>query len=113
MTGDPSAGRALRGGDRFPSLLSEEPPSAGPAGNQDEYRSYARDLNLDQIVAAVAEGREDRDFITTVLSERLRGAGAVRYRQEVFRDLEDRALLAEIQRFPGQARPPAAGCRPA
>jgi len=93
-SGEPS----WRDRDHFPSLLCEEPPSAR---DQDEDRSYARDLNLDQIVAAVAGDREERDLITTVLYGRLRDAGAVRYRQEVFRDLEDPALLAAIQRFTG------------
>jgi DNA mismatch repair protein MutS len=86
------------GRDHLPSLLSEEPPPARTGAGD---RSYARDLNLDQIVAAVAGDREERDLITTVLYGRLRDADAVRYRQEVFRDLEDPALLAAIQRFTG------------
>jgi DNA mismatch repair protein MutS len=86
---------------RKPSVLSEAPPAARAAGDQDENRSYARDLNLDQIVAAVAGDREERDLITTVLYGRLQDAGAVRYRQEVFQDLEDPALLDAIQRFSG------------
>jgi DNA mismatch repair protein MutS len=52
-------------------------------------------------VAAVAGDREERDLITTVLYGRLQDAGAVRYRQEVFQDLEDPALLDAIQRFSG------------
>jgi DNA mismatch repair protein MutS len=100
VTGDPQARDPVLGGqDHFPSLLSEESPSARVAVDQDENRSYARDLNLDQIVAAVAGDREERDLITTVLYGRLHDAGAVRYRQEVFRDLEDPALLGAVQRF--------------
>jgi DNA mismatch repair protein MutS len=102
VTGDPQAGGPTPGGqDHFPSLLSEEPPAVRAARDQDENRSCARDLNLDQIVAAAAGDREERDLITTVLYGRLRDAGAVRYRQEVFRDLEDPALLDAIQRFSG------------
>ena len=102
MTGDPQAGGPASGGqDHFLSLLSEEPPSARAAGDQAGNRSYARDLNLDQIVTAVAGDREERDLITTVLYGRLRDAGAVRYRQEVFRDLEDHALLDAVQQFSG------------
>jgi hypothetical protein len=86
---------------RKPSLLSEGPPTARAAGDQDENRSCARDLNLDQIVAAVAGDREERDLITTVLYSPLHDAGAVRYRQEVFRDLEHPALLGAVQRFSG------------
>jgi len=102
VTGDPQAGGPAPGGqDHFPSLLFEEPPSPQEAGDQGENRSYARDLNLDQIVAAVAGDREERDLITAVLYGRLHDAGAVRYRQEVFRDLEDPALFGTIQRFSG------------
>ena len=84
---------------RKPSLLSEEPPAGQAARQEDEDRSHARDLNLDQIVAAVAGDREERDLITTVLYGRLHDAAAVRYRQEVFRDLEDLALLDAVRRF--------------
>ena len=86
----------------FPSLLSSEPPAAGAAGEQNEDRTWARDLNLDQIVAAVAGDREERDLITAVLSRPLHDAGAVRYRQEVFRDLEDPDLSGAVRRFTGQ-----------
>jgi len=85
----------------FPSLLSEV-PTVWAAGGQGEDRSCARDLNLDQIVAAVAGDREERDLITTVLFRRLHDAAAVRYRQEVFQDLEDPALLDAFRRFSGQ-----------
>jgi DNA mismatch repair protein MutS len=99
VTGDPPQGGPASGvRERFPSLLSQE-PLTDQAADQDEDRSYARDLNLDQIVESVAEDREERDLITTVLYTRLHDAGAVRYRQEVFRDLEDPALLDAIQRF--------------
>jgi DNA mismatch repair protein MutS len=79
-----------------PGLLSAGTSAAGG----DEDRSFARDLNLDQIVAAVAGEREERDLITKVLFSRLRDADSVRYRQEVFQDLEDPALFREVQRFP-------------
>jgi DNA mismatch repair protein MutS len=68
---------------------------------QDEDCAFAPDLNLDQIVAAIAGDREERDFITTVLFGQLHDADDVRYRQEVFRDLEDPALFDEVQRFAG------------
>ena len=61
----------------------------------------ARDLNLDQIVAAIAGDREERDFITRVLFAPLHDAVAVRYRQEVLQDLENPALLGELRRFSG------------
>lgn len=66
------------------------PPGRGGQGHRgrDEDRSFVRDLNLDQIVAAIAGDREERDLITGVLFTPLHDAGAVRYRQEVFQDLE-------------------------
>jgi DNA mismatch repair protein MutS len=100
VTGDPQAGvPALEARRLFPSLLSEEPSAAPAGGETNEDRSCARDLNLDQLVAAVAGDREERDLITRVLFSRLRDAGAVRYRQEVFQDLEDPALSDAVRRF--------------
>lgn len=61
--------------------------------------SPARDLNLDQIVAAVAGDREERAFISSILSGRLRDVDAVRSRQRVFQDLDDAEVLAHMQRF--------------
>jgi DNA mismatch repair protein MutS len=89
-----------------PCLLSEEAPAARheeAARPQDEDdRSFARDLNFDQIVAAVAGKREQRELITNVLFSRLRDAGTVRYRQEIFTDLDDPALFAHIASFAEQ-----------
>ena len=102
MTGDSQAGvPAPEARRRFSSLLSGEPSAARITGEQDEDRSFVRDLNLDQIMAAVAGDREERDLITMVLLSRLHDAGAVRHRQEVFQDLEDPALFDAVRRFSG------------
>jgi DNA mismatch repair protein MutS len=87
--------------DRCPCLLSEAPPGASPAGDREEEqdRSFARDLNFDQIVAAIAGKREQRELITKVLFGHLRDAGTVRYRQEVFQDLADPAVFGQVARF--------------
>ena len=74
----------------LPSLLYRSPAALGAAGQQEDH-SCARDLNLDQIVAAVAADREERELITTVLLRPLQDADTVRYRQEVFQDLEEPA----------------------
>jgi DNA mismatch repair protein MutS len=84
-----------------PSLLFADPPPR-ERGQREDDRSYARDLNLDQVVAAVATDREECELITETLYGHLRDADAVRYRQEVFRDLEDPALLGAIQHFADQ-----------
>ena len=80
-------------------LLAAGPPTAGGTAEYDEDRSFARDLNLDQIVAAIAGDREERDLITRVLFTPLHDADAVRYRQEVFQDRENPVLLAEVRHF--------------
>jgi hypothetical protein len=86
-------------------LLFAEASAARGAGEQDEDRSFAPDLNLDQIVAAIAGDREERDLITAVLFGHLHDADAVRYRQEVFQDLENPALFDQVQRFVGLMDP--------
>jgi DNA mismatch repair protein MutS len=84
-----------------PSLLFEKAPDQRRVSERDGELSFARDLNFDQIVAAIAADREERELITEILVRNLRDADVVRYRQEVFRDLDDPALLSEIQRFAG------------
>src|ERR1700761_9503436 len=86
-------------GAAFPSLLFMAAPAV--PGSDDTDRSFAQDLNLDQVVAGIAGDREDRDLIAEVLFARLRDGGTVRYRQEVFRDLDDAALLDAVLRFTG------------
>jgi DNA mismatch repair protein MutS len=83
----------------FPSLLSAEASAIHRAVERDGDRSFARDLNLDQIVSAIAVGRDEHRLITEVLYARLRDEDAVRYRQEVFRDLANPALLDEVRQF--------------
>jgi DNA mismatch repair protein MutS len=93
----------------YPCLLSEaaaaagSPPGQENAGHQEneQDRSFARDLNLDQIVAAIAGKREQRELITKVLFGRLSDVDTVRYRQEVFQDLEDPALFGQVAGFAG------------
>ncbi len=86
------------GASHVPSLLFVQPvPVIAEEGRDD--RSFAADLNLDQIVAAIAGDREERDLITSVLFSHLRHADAVRFRQEVFRDLDDQALLDGVRSF--------------
>src|ERR1700728_1602506 len=80
-----------------PSLLFESASAARPPGDQEDF--FARDLNYDQIVAAIAGKREQRELITNVLFGNLRDTDTVRYRQEIFQDLEDPALFEQVTRF--------------
>jgi len=91
---------------QHPCLLFEEVPAAGHERTErpddEPDRSFARDLNFDQIVASIAGKREQRELITNVLFSRLRDAETVRYRQEIFTDLEDPALFGHVVSFAEQ-----------
>lgn len=63
-----------------------------------EQPAFFTDLNLDQIIDAIAARREEynlRPFFYTPL----RDSESIRYRHEVMRDLEDAALAAHINAF--------------
>jgi DNA mismatch repair protein MutS len=72
---------------------SREPPPAGLSEPD-----YFRDLNLRQPAAALSEDVEG-DWLATVFYSPVRDPEVVRYRQEVFRDLEDAELFERIRRF--------------
>jgi DNA mismatch repair protein MutS len=87
----------------FTSLLSpeltEELPGTDTAG-----QDFLSDLNLDQVIEAVAGDREQRELITRVLHRRIRDGATLRYRHEIFRDLENPDLLAAVDQFSGRMR---------
>lgn len=85
-----------RGPHQFTSLLFDGAPIE-IVGEQED-RSFAHDLNLDQVVATIA-GREEHEFITSLLYRHLDDVDTVRYRQEVFRDLDDPACIERIRHF--------------
>ena len=87
----------------FISLLSED-DGKSPVGRDPADRAFVTDLNLDQIVGAVAGDRDERELITELLYQRIRDIGTLEYRHEVFRDLEDGGLLAAVKRFAEQMR---------
>ena len=60
--------------------------------------AYFRDLNLDQVEACLVAGR-DRYRLAPFFRTRLEGPEVIRYRQEVFADLESRAVRAVIETF--------------
>ncbi len=102
-TGAPPAAHQLVAGghDGEPSVLylhddpeiAGEPPGAGAAEP-----AYFRDLNLDQVRDGVLAGMEDY-ALAPFFHARLHDAESVVFRQEIFRDLEDERLLAEVERF--------------
>jgi DNA mismatch repair protein MutS len=87
----------------FASLLFPESPVPEQAEEQSS-RAHVADLNIDQIVEAVAGEREQHDLITRLLYQQVRDAGTLQYRHEVFADLEDPALFGAAARFSEQMR---------
>jgi DNA mismatch repair protein MutS len=88
------------GGD-FVSLLGADAAAGAPIREQ-SLPEYAADLNLDQIVGAVATGRDEPGFIAQILYQRVADIETVEYRHEVFGDLDDPAVLAAAKQFTGQ-----------
>jgi hypothetical protein len=85
----------------FTSLLSEDATGLPPRGEQPD-PVLVSDINLDQIVTAVAKDREERELISQLLCQSAGNASTVGYRQEVFRDLEDPGLFRAAGQFAGQ-----------
>jgi len=84
----------------FASILFERAEGNGVARGAP---GFFGDLNLDQIVDAVTADRKEYDlkeFFYTPLAT----VDAIRYRHEVFRDLEDEALLERIKSFTQKMR---------
>src|SRR5262249_3527950 len=77
-------------GDRGGKATAEAPP-------------FFRDLNLDQIVENATAAKAEYDlkpFFYTSLND----LDGIAYRHEVFRDLEDPALLRDVRAFAGKMR---------
>jgi len=81
----------------FYSILFEERDDRASRAQQ-EAPEYFRDLNLDQIVDAITAGKDDYD-LKPFFHEPLKTTGAILYRHEVFRDLEDVQVLGCIKSF--------------
>jgi DNA mismatch repair protein MutS len=86
-----------RGATSFHGVLFDGPRPSGRPDRTDRSPSF-RDLNLDQILAAMSVGREAYD-IAEIFLRPLRDAETVRYRHEVFRDLASRRLVDGLSTF--------------
>jgi len=64
---------------------------------------FFADLNLDQVFAGVAAGREQYD-LAPFFRMPLRGEDAAEYRHEVFRDLENQGVLDPVTKFAERMR---------
>jgi DNA mismatch repair protein MutS len=87
----------------FTSLLSPARPRALPGADTTGHE-FASDLNLDQIVEAIAADREQRELIEGVLYRQVKDVGTLVHRHEIFRDLEDQGLLEAVVKFSEQMR---------
>ena len=83
----------------FPSLLFGQSKVTRVRRDVYEDRSFARELNLFQVLTGIMGDREDADRIADVFFATLRDGDTVRYRHAVFRDLDDPALLDVVTRF--------------
>lgn len=84
----------------FQSILFLNPADR-PPDDSIQQPGFFIDLNLDQVVDAITAGRQEynlKPFYYTPLAS----LEAILYRQEVARDLEDRALLDSIDAFAGK-----------
>jgi DNA mismatch repair protein MutS len=84
----------------FHSILFDRPQPEIEAG---EAPAFFGDLNLDQLFAAVAAGREEYN-LQVLFCEPLHDIEAVAYRHEVLRDLEQDALRSQIMSFAQRMR---------
>jgi DNA mismatch repair protein MutS len=86
----------------FHSILFDTPQrGAGVAAS--EQPAFFADLNLDQVVASITAGREEYS-LEPYLHAPLHDVGAVRYRHEVLRDLEDGPTIACVRAFAKEMR---------
>lgn len=97
--------RAIEGSadkERFRSILFPDGTVLPEIDEQTQPEFFA-DLNLDQIVEAVTAGREDY-HLRPFFYAPLRDVGEIRYRQEVFRDIERPAIGDCIRAFAVEMR---------
>jgi len=83
----------------FGSILFDRPSDRGERDDP----SMFGDLNLDQVLAAVAAGRDEYELMPFFRAP-LRDVRAVEYRHEVQRDLEDEAVAGAVAEFADRMR---------
>lgn len=80
----------------FQSILFEE-REASPA---QEAHAHCKDLNIDQIVSAIAAGWKEKDYdLKPLFYSPLRSVDAIEYRQQIMHDLECEPVLQAVKAF--------------
>jgi DNA mismatch repair protein MutS len=93
MTPYPTSGASIASS---PSVLHR--PGADPPEAPARAPACCADLHLDQVIRGIADGRDAYD-LRPVFHAPLRDPSAVTYRQDVFRDLANAQLRAELEDF--------------
>lgn len=83
-------------------LFKEATRGAGAKDRRD--RAFVCDLRLDHVVQAIAGDREEHDLLTALLYQQVHDVGTLRYRHEIFGDLQDPGLLGGVKRFTERMR---------
>jgi DNA mismatch repair protein MutS len=86
----------------FESLLWEKP--AGIADSAEADGLTVSDLRLDQVVDAAARDSEEPELVARLLRQQVSDIGTLRYRHEIFDDLEDSLLFEALKAFTGRIR---------
>jgi DNA mismatch repair protein MutS len=87
---------------RFHSILFDRPTS-GADGDQPKEPAFFADLNLDQVLESMTNGREEYDLKPFFYAP-LRDVAAVQYRHEILRDLEKSTMFEAIEAFAQKMR---------
>ncbi len=82
---------------QFQSILFDR-SDAGRRLDEGAARELLADLRLDHVIDSIADDRDEYDLRPLFLTP-LSSVDSINYRQDVFRDLEDPALVAHIRAF--------------
>ena len=82
---------------QFGSILFDR-SDAGRRLDEGAASELLADLRLDHVLDSIADDRDEHDLRPLFLTP-LTNVGSINYRQDVFRDLEDAALVAHVRAF--------------
>src|SRR5271166_5768124 len=98
----PERSAATSDGANFRSVLTLSSESGDSAEASEAPASFV-DLNLDQIVASITAGKQEYN-LAPFFHRPLKSVEAIKYRQDVMRDLENRGLFDAVTEFANAIR---------